>query len=168
MRILLCDTLGENGPLNGELLAALQTSFAALGHETENVVIPYNDDARHRAGQLLAMRFMPLSDRSDVAICLSSPALLMPHPRKIIWLCREPTSLACEAVSPGWLNNALWAGYEEATANFVSTDKQKMALKAQNIEAKLLEIPPVAEPQAAPWRTVSDTLLPPPRRGHAK
>jgi hypothetical protein len=168
MRILLCDTLGKHGPLNGEILAVLEAGLTALGHETEKVVIPYNNDERCCAQQLLAMRFMPLSDRSDAAICLSSPALLMPHPRKVIWLCREPSTLSCGSDSRTWLSNALSVGYKEAIANFISTDQQKTAPGLQKIEAKLLEIPPDSDPQTIPWRKASEILLKRTKQGRAK
>lgn len=161
MQILLCDYLTPEGAAHEDIIRNLESAFAALKHETERVLIPFASSYCHTAEQMLAMRLMSVSDRADAILCLSSPAHLLPHPRKIIWLCGEPAVLKFNNASPEWMKNALTKGFREAQFTGIIDARRRQQLERVGIPMQHLTRPArsAEEGMAKEWKTLAKTLL---------
>lgn len=168
MRILLCDNLTRHGAAHEAVLTALERCYSPK-HETERVLVPYSDEYRLSANQMLSMRLISVADRADAIICLSAPSYLIPHPRKIIWLCGEPASLALNSKSPKWLVRPLQYGWKEAIASYVADRKSHQYLHSLGMHSEYLGLPkPSGNLESPDWINTANTLLSLPKMAKAK
>jgi hypothetical protein len=93
MRIVVASTFAPLVPQRADRLAdRLAGALTGASHEVERVRIPFADRHPDLLGQLLALRLTDVAEDGDLMIALGSPAHLLRHRRKVVWLVESEES----------------------------------------------------------------------------
>jgi glycosyltransferase involved in cell wall biosynthesis len=63
----------------------LEQKLQEHGHEVERIYLPFVERPDALLEQMVALRLIDLSDKSDILIGFRPPAYLLPHPNKVLW-----------------------------------------------------------------------------------
>ena len=120
------------------------------GHEVELVYLPW--PGRHPVRQLAAYRWIDLASSSDVVICLDLPAIVIRHPRKVVWMTRPAGCVASQIddgsrpnVAAGRASDAVDEIRQGALAEAVAihvADECAVAQSPHPAATRLLRLPP--------------------------
>jgi hypothetical protein len=87
MRILVASTFVPLRAQGADVLAAsLAVALTDRGHEAERVRIPFGDHPGPMLEQVLALRLTEISDIGELLIAVGTPAHLLRHQCKVLWL----------------------------------------------------------------------------------
>ena len=86
MKIILCSSFVpfiDGGARN--IVEWLETELKRVGHQVEHIYLPQVDAPEILFTQMMAYRWIDLTESADRIICFRPPAHLIPHPNKILW-----------------------------------------------------------------------------------
>lgn len=86
MKIALCSSFVpflDGGARN--IVDWLEVELQRLGHHVEKIYLPQVDAPELLMPQMMAYRWVDLTESADRIICFRPPAHLIPHPHKILW-----------------------------------------------------------------------------------
>lgn len=127
---------------------AIEAGLRVVGHEVEQISLPYLDDLAFAPKQLMAFRLMQMTDWCDHLIALGAPVHVLDHPSKVIWCQNEPRSLRGGGLTrpdhrPVWLRSADAVGFGQALAVYATTLDRISELQTYGIACGLL--PPLED-----------------------
>ena len=67
------------------IVESLEQKLQEHGHEVERIYLPFVEHPDALLEQMVALRLIDLSEKSDRLICFRPPAYLLPHPNKVLW-----------------------------------------------------------------------------------
>jgi len=125
------------------------------GHEVEIVYLPWSDV--HSVRQLAAYRWIDLASSSDRVVCLDLPALVVPHPRKSVWMTQPAACVsghiegsshvsADELERRAVVSEIERSALAEAAAVY-ATERCSIRQTPQPADTRLLRLPPVPAPE---------------------
>lgn len=86
MKIALCSSFVpfiDGGARN--IVEWLEIELKRVGHQVERIYLPQVDLPEALLPQMMAYRWIDLTESADRVICFRPPAHLIPHPNKILW-----------------------------------------------------------------------------------
>jgi glycosyltransferase involved in cell wall biosynthesis len=86
MKIALCSSFVpfvQGGYRN--IVEWLETELKVAGHQVERIYLPQVDEPDLLFTQMMAYRWVDLTESADRVICFRPPAHLIPHPNKVLW-----------------------------------------------------------------------------------
>lgn len=86
MKIALCSSFVpfvKGGYRN--IVEWLESELRIAGHQVERIYLPQVDAPELLLGQMMAYRWIDLTETADRVICFRPPAHFIPHPNKVLW-----------------------------------------------------------------------------------
>lgn len=174
MKIALCSSIVPFVNGGGRFIVEwLQEKLQACGHQVERIYLPQVDSPELLFDQMVAYRWVDLTQSADRIICFRSVSHLIPHPHKTLWFLHHirafydlwDTKYSFLEHTDQWQNfrEALFevdtAALKEAKQIFaISQGVSKRLKHFNNIDAEVL-YPPILDPTAFRYQTQNDEIL---------
>ncbi len=123
--------------------AALEGAMRAAGHEAELVLLPFDEAAEAQLVQRAAYRAMLFAPHYDLVVTLGTPAEVVRHGRKVVWLASDPFAQGAEETLLGRalaadLARASLAGLREARCVLAASETVAERLREAGLGAQVL------------------------------
>lgn len=153
MKVVIATCVTPLVESRGSLVAnALEGALVGLGHEVENIRLPFAPGYPHSLDQRFAFRLIDVRTLSERLIAIDTPAALLRHPSKTVWVTsHRPFAGADYAESNGSpernsfteaVRNSDAIGLGEAEAVFAGSAASARRLQElDQVETRVLRIP---------------------------
>ncbi len=162
MKIALCSSFVpfvQGGYRN--IVEWLETELKVAGHQVERIYLPQVDAPDLLFTQMMAYRWVDLTESADRVICFRPPAHFIPHPNKVLWFIHHvrvfydlwdtpyrtfPDDAHHRAIRAA-LHESDTAALKEAKSIFTNSRVMSERLRTYNrLDSEVL-YPPIAQPE---------------------
>jgi hypothetical protein len=139
-----------------EVFRGLAENLLRVGHQVEEIWLPFDDDPERVVEQLLAVRLTDIRDAGELLICRRSPSHLLEHPNKVVWF----EDLGDDSGQLGADATATARAFAQARRVFSTSVAVSERLRRWlGVETEVLH-PPLGDPQLGiSWDAVVGRLL---------
>lgn len=174
MKIVLCSSFVpfiRGGARN--IVEWLEPKLQEAGHQVEHIYLPHVDTPDLLFRQMMAYRWVDLTEAADRIICFRPPAHLIPHPHKILWfihhfrlfydLWDSPYRTFPDDAKRQGIREALHsldtAAFQEAQRIYTNSRVVAARLKSFNGVKSEVLYPPIADPERFTCRSFNDEIV---------
>lgn len=173
MKIALCSSFVPfvNGGYRN-IVEWLETELKVAGHQVERIYLPQVDAPDLLFTQMMAYRWIDLTESADRVICFRPPAHYIPHPNKVLWFIHHirvfydlwdtpyrtfPDDAHHRAIRSA-LHESDTLALKEAKSIFTNSKVVSDRLHAYNkVDSEVL-YPPIAQPEKSHCRGFNDEI----------
>ncbi len=155
------------------IVDSLEEELTARGHSVFTLRIPFDDDYRELADQMLGLRLLDIRNHGERLIAIRPPSYLLRHPKKVLWFIhhhrtaydlwessyREFPDNAEGLAYRDLIYSADMAAFREARRIFTNSGVVSKRLKRFNGMDSEVLYPPLAKPERYANRSYGDYVV---------